>query len=74
MRKIKEKIMLALTLNEAIEYNTLVERDELKEGLPTEDSHICRCPKCGREFKEEDYFCGLCGQRVKFVVSDIIPL
>lgn len=74
MEKITQKITITLSLKDAIEYNELVERDDVKKGIPTESRDINRCPKCGRNFGRDSYFCGLCGQRVKFVDSDVIPL
>lgn len=74
MKKITEKLTLSLTLEEAVEYNNLVDRDALKQGLPTEDDTLNRCPRCGRNFNDTAYFCSLCGQRIKFVVADYIPL
>ena len=74
MKKIKDMITLNLTLEEAIEFNGLVERESVVDGMPTEDDAVNRGPKCGKEFGKIDFFCSLCGQRVRFVISDTIPL
>lgn len=74
MKKINQKITVNLTIEEALEYNILVDRDTLKDGLATDDDNVNRCPICGKNFTKENYFCALCGQRVRFIVSDVIPL
>jgi rRNA maturation endonuclease Nob1 len=74
MKTITQKVVVALSLEEAIEFNKLVDRDAAKEGIPTELRESNKCPKCGRTFGRNDQFCASCGQRVEFVDSDIIPL
>lgn len=56
------------------EYNELVRRDKVASGIPTDDKYLNRCPNCGREFSNGYYFCSLCGQRLRFVESDTVPL
>lgn len=45
---------------------------ELKDGIPTEDG--CKCPVCGANLVKGGHYCPTCGQWVKYVESDILPL
>lgn len=75
LKEIKKEPIVVVFSDEAVqEYNILIKRDKVMNGRPTEDVAVCRCPKCGTEFRRGNYFCKLCGQRVKFVESDVIPL
>ena len=75
LKPIESKITLELTLEEAIEYNDLVDRYwSLKKGTPTEDSNFNTCPRCGNKFEKGNHYCRMCGQWVSFVESDTVPL
>lgn len=55
-------------------YNELILRNTKANGIPCEKSELNKCPKCGTIFMKCNSFCMTCGQRVRFVESDIVPL
>ena len=57
------------------DYNELILRNTKANGIAYEDkADMNRCPKCGTLFMKCNNFCMTCGQRVRFVESDIVPL
>ena len=74
MEKFTETSLVSLTPAEMVHMAELIERDAVHDGIPTEDDDINICPHCGRMFADNDAFCSLCGTRLKFVISDVIPL
>ena len=72
LKRIEKTITIELTPREVMEYNALIDRDTMKKGIPTEKGN--KCPTCGTEFTKNENFCPLCGQKVRFIESDIIPL
>ena len=75
LKPINDKIILALTVDEAVEYNEMVEKYyTLKDGKPSENDGMNKCPRCGREFDRDTHYCGLCGQWVAYKDYDYIPL
>lgn len=43
--------------------NELIERDKVKEPVPSEDTEEMVCPICGNKAMKGQKFCGECGQR-----------
>lgn len=74
MKKIEETIMLKFTLDEVVELNKLIDRDTIKNGIADKNRDYNKCPVCDRLFGQWETFCPNCGQRIKFVDSDDIPL
>ena len=75
MEKIRAKMTVEMTAESVTYINSLIERDEAKEGIPHDTyRNLNKCPVCGESFGEVDSFCERCGQRLKFNKSDIIPL
>lgn len=74
MKKIKQGITIEMTLDEVMEFNAVVERDTEKDGVAHENVEFNGCPSCGGIFMSEMKFCPFCGQRVRFVKYDDIPL
>ena len=60
------------TLNK---FNELLCRDTEMDGI-FEDSQFNKCPVCGSYFinDKDRHFCYKCGQRIRFVESDVVPL
>ena len=56
------------------DYNELILKNTKANGIPCEKSELNKCPKCGTIFMKCNSFCMTCGQRVRFVDSDIVPL
>lgn len=56
------------------DYNELVLKNLEANGIPCEKSELNTCPKCGTIFMKCNNFCMTCGQRLKFVETDIVPL
>lgn len=57
------------------DYNKLILKDTEAYGIPCEDKKdINKCPECGTIFMRCNSYCMTCGQRVRFVDSDIVPL
>lgn len=57
------------------EFNELVKRNEAVDGIPdAKYTNLNTCPICANVVGLGDNFCGLCGQRIKFTKSDIVPL
>lgn len=74
MKKIKQSITIEMTLDEVTEFNALVERDTEKDGLAHEEIDYNRCPSCNSMFMSGMSFCPFCGQRVRFVKYEDMPL
>lgn len=74
MKKIKQSITIEMTLDEVMEFNAVVERDTEKDGVAHENVRSNGCPSCGGIFMDYMKFCPFCGQRVRFVKYDDIPL
>lgn len=55
-------------------FNNLVEKNTERDGLLCDNKDFNKCPNCGCSFVKGHNFCTKCGQRVKFVSSDIVPL
>lgn len=73
LKQINEtRIEIALTLEEATELKRMLEKNEWKDGIPTEDG--CKCPECGTPLVKDGYRCPCCGQRARYIESDIVPL
>lgn len=72
LKKINKTVTVEFTLEEAIEYNRMCDRNTMVKGIPTENGN--KCPSCGTEFVKHEHFCPLCGQKVMYVESDVIPL
>ena len=56
------------------DYNELILRNTKANGIPQEEKSLNACPKCGTIFMKCNSFCMTCGQRLKFVETDIVPL
>ena len=74
LKEIKTKFTVEFTPEEVIEYNTLVKKNKLERGIPTADADRNECPYCGELFVKWMNYCPNCGQYVRFVESDVIPL
>lgn len=75
MKKIEAKLTVALTAEEVVEINSMIDRETAMEGLPAEiEGDFCRCPKCGRDFGEDAAYCSLCGQKVVYIRRDYYAL
>lgn len=61
------------TLNK---FNELLCRDTEMDGIPDKEPKFNKCPVCGSYFMNDmdKRFCYKCGQRIRFVESDIVPL
>lgn len=70
----REPIMVEFSDEAVEEYNDLLERNALADGLTTDDVAVCRCPRCGTPFQRNVFFCTVCGQKVRFVNNDVVPL
>ena len=57
-------------------FNELLCRDIEMDGIPDGESKFNKCPVCGNFFLKDESrkFCFACGQRVRFVESDVVPL
>lgn len=74
-KQIKEhKVAIELTVVEAIELRSVLERNIIEMGIPTEKADENGCPKCGTIIYEGGYYCPRCGQRVAFNKTNVIPL
>lgn len=74
-KQIKEhKVVIELTVVEAIELRSVLERNLIEMGIPTEKADENECPKCGMPIYEGGYYCPRCGQRVAFNKTNVIPL
>lgn len=67
-----KRVTIDLTVEEVAELKQLLEKDTLIDGIPTDNG--CKCPRCGDALIKDKYHCPLCGQRAKYIESDIIPL
>ena len=66
------KVTLELTLDEAEELKECLERRKMQKGIPTDDGN--KCPNCFNVFHKGTHHCPVCGQRVKYIESNDIPL
>ena len=66
------KMTLELTLDEAEELKELLEKKNMRNGIPTDDGN--KCPNCFNVFHKGTHHCPVCGQRVKYIESNDIPL
>lgn len=66
------RVHLDLTIEEVAELKQILEKDTLMDGIPTDNG--CKCPRCGDVLIKDKYHCPLCGQRAKYIESDVIPL
>lgn len=55
-------------------YNELVLKDKEANGIVHTSPDLNKCPRCNWLFIESDKYCPHCGQRVRFVKSDVVPL
>ncbi len=55
-------------------YNELVLKDKEANGIVHPSADLNKCPRCNWLFVESNKYCPHCGQRVRFVKSDVIPL
>ena len=75
LKPIEQKVIVMLTLEEAVEYNRIVDKYwNRKDGIPTEDCNVNKCPNCDTEFTEHSNHCSKCGQWVRFIKCDTLPL
>lgn len=66
------KTIYELTLEQEIDLKRLLEKDKLEDGNPTD--YGCECPRCGTALVKGCNFCYFCGQRARYIESDIVPL
>lgn len=66
------KVVYELTLEQEGDLKRLLEKDKLEDGKPTD--YGCECPRCGTALIKGCNFCYFCGQRARYIESDIIPL
>lgn len=66
------KVTLELTLDEAEELKECLERRNMQSGIPTDDGN--KCPNCFNIFYKGTHYCAVCGQRVRYIESNDIPL
>lgn len=66
------RIHLDLTIEEVIYLKDLLKKDVIVDGIPSEEG--CVCPECHTALIKGKYHCPLCGQRVRYIESDNIPL
>lgn len=54
--------------------NTLIEKSNAKDGVPTDNEYKNKCPACGYPLVDLTHcYCANCGQRIRFTTSDVIP-
>lgn len=56
------------------EYNELLLKSREADGIVECNKDFNRCPVCGCHFVKGHNYCTKCGQRVRFVESDVVPL
>ena len=66
------RVHLDLTIEEVAYLKNLLEKDAIVDGIPSDEG--CVCPECRTALIKGKYHCPLCGQRVKYIESDTIPL
>lgn len=75
LKPIEKTIFIELTPEEVVEYNTMVDKYYTrKDGLPSENEDMNKCPNCKVEFGRGAHYCSVCGQWVHFRDYDYIPL
>lgn len=72
LKKIDKPVVeLRLTVDEAYEYNYLVDKHTFKRADVTEKGN--ECPRCGFPFYKDWNYCPQCGQATLYNESDIVP-
>lgn len=76
LKKINEKIHLEKSLEWVVAVNELIDKSVPMDGNPYEmDRNKNLCPRCSVGLiGEGESYCALCGQKVRFFNSDILPL
>ena len=54
--------------------NDLILKNREADGIVHTSPDLNKCPACNWLFIESNQYCPHCGQRVRFVKSDVVPL
>lgn len=68
----EEKHCLELTAEQYLKVGELLEKNEVMQGIPTEDG--CKCPRCSTALIKGEFICPHCGQRAMYKEAKDIPL